>query len=96
MASELQREVERHVPGDVRRAVGAIQPAREIQTVDVDGARTVPARDRRVECERALHGAAGAGELQIGRSWLTGPSSDVSKELSTAMFFRPRMTPAHS
>ncbi len=65
-ASELEREVEGHVAGDVRRAFLPVQPSRQVEPLDVDGARAVPAGDRRVERQVPVHAAAGAGESQIG------------------------------
>ena len=57
--AELEREIERHVAGDVRRPILAIEPSREVQPIDVHRARAVPAGHRRVEHERAAHRSAG-------------------------------------
>ena len=65
-ASELEREVEGDVPGDVRRPVVAIEPAREVQALDVHGARAVPAGHRGVERQMPLRRSAGARQAQIG------------------------------
>ena len=61
MASELEGEIERHVARDVRRPFGSVQPAREVQTIDVHCAGAVPAGHRCVEHEMTADAAAGAG-----------------------------------
>ena len=64
--SELQRQIERDVSGDVGRAVAAIQPASQVQAFDIHRAGAVPAGDGRVQREVAFdRSAARAGQLQL-------------------------------
>ena len=60
--AEIEVEIEDHVPGDIRGAIGTIQPPCQVDARDVHGTRSVPAGDLRVEGELPLDGSARSGE----------------------------------
>ena len=65
MAAELEREIECDATGDIRRAVVAIEPAGEVQAIDVDGPIAVPSGHRGVERQPARDRAARSGQPHI-------------------------------
>ena len=63
---ELKREIECHVSGDIRWPVIAIEPAGQVQSIDIDRARPVPAGHGRIQCQAPLDAAARPREIQVG------------------------------
>ena len=66
MASEIQIEIEGDAARDVRRLVRSIEPAGEVDPGDREHSGAVPARNRGVEGETAIHRSARALHPQIG------------------------------
>ena len=64
--SELQRQVERHASGKVRRAVRPTQPPSKVHPIHVERSAAVPARNCRVEHQRAGYRAARTARTEGG------------------------------
>jgi hypothetical protein len=71
--AELEREIERHVAGDVRWSIGTIHPPGKVQADDVHSAGAVPSGHGGIEREFSCDVATAALEPQLGVDIRCGP-----------------------